>query len=295
MIPGIPGSRAARALHAAYVALFLLYLFAPLLVVAAFAFNDSSFPSLPWRGFTLDWFLSPGPRRVGLLHDRELLRGFATSVQVALAVTLLSVVVGTANAFLFEHESFPLKGALYTLALTPLVVPGVILGISILVFSNTVAVALEAWAGVEVEALRPGLPLVVLGQFSFITTLTTLVLSARLRTFDRTLEEAARNLGATRAGAAATVTLPFLKPALLGAAALAFLMSFENFNTTLFLVGSDATLPITMFVSLRDGSTPVINAASLVLMVGSAAVALAALGRGRGPETSAGAPKTAVR
>jgi spermidine/putrescine transport system permease protein len=148
------------------------------------------------------------------------------------------------------------------------------LGISILLFSSTVVATIEGWTGVEIEALRPGLPLVVLGQFSFITTLTTLIISARLRKFDRSLEEAALNLGASRAVAIVTVTLRYLKPALIGAGAVAFLMSFENFNTTLFLVGSDATLPITMFISLRDGSTPVINAVSLVLMLGSATIGL---------------------
>lgn len=274
MIPSIPQPVAARRLYMAYIMAFFVYLFAPLVVVAVLAFNDSLFPALPWQGFTLDWFLARGPRRVGLWHDQGLLRGMATSAQVALWVGGLSVVVGTCTAFLFEQEEFPFKQALYALSLLPLVIPGVILGISILLFSSTLAVAVEGWRGVELEALRPGLPLVVLGQFSFITTLTTLIISARLRKFDRSLEEAALNLGASRAVAILTVTLRFLRPALFGAGAVAFLMSFENFNTTLFLVGSDATLPITMFISLRDGSTPVINAVSLVLMVGSATIGL---------------------
>lgn len=274
MIPSIPQPAYARRLYALYVAAFYVYLFAPLVVVAVLAFNNSLFPALPWQGFTLDWFLAPGPRRVGLLHDQGLLRGMATSALVAVWVSALSVLVGTSTAFLFEQEEFPFKQALYALSLTPLVIPGVILGISILSFSSTVVAAVEGWTGVEMEALRPGLPLVVLGQFSFITTLTTLIISARLRKFDRSLEEAALNLGASRAVAIVTVTLRFLRPALIGAGAVAFLMSFENFNTTLFLVGSDATLPITMFISLRDGSTPVINAVSLVLMLGSAAIGL---------------------
>lgn len=277
MIPSIPQPAYARRLYAAYVGAFFFSLFAPLAVVAALAFNDSLFPALPWQGFTLDWFLSPGPRRVGFFHDQGLLRGIVTSTQVALWVAVLSVAVGSSNAFLFEQEEFPFRQALYALALTPLVIPGVILGISILLFSSTVAEAIERWIGMEVEVLRPGLPLVVLGQFSFIATLTTLIIAARLRKFDRTLEEAALNLGASRAVAIRTVTLRFLRPALLGAAAVAFLMSFENFNTTLFLVGSDATLPITMFISVRDGSTPVINAVSLLLMVGSAGLGLIAI------------------
>jgi spermidine/putrescine transport system permease protein len=116
--------------------------------------------------------------------------------------------------------------------------------------------------------------LVVLGQFSFISTLVTLVVSARLKKFDRSLEEAALNLGATPLEVIRYITLPFLRPAVVGAAAVAFLMSFENFNTTLFLVGSEATLPITLYLQVRDGSTPVINAISFLLIVGTSILAL---------------------
>src|SRR3712207_9246407 len=92
--------------------------------------------------------------------------------------------------------------------------------------------------GVQTCAL-PILPLVVLGQLSFILTIATLIIAARLRKFDRSLEEAAFDLGASRARVLRTVTLPFLSPALIGAGLVALLMSFENFNTTLMLVGSE--------------------------------------------------------
>lgn len=105
----------------------------------------------------------------------------------------------------------------------------------------------------------------------------TLVVSARLRKFDRTLEEAALNLGANRFEVIWYITLKFLRPAIFGAAALAFLMSFENFNTTLFLVGHEATLPINLYLQVRDGSTPVINAVSFLLIVGTSLIALANL------------------
>lgn len=274
MIPTLPTPRFLRVAYGAYVALFFVYLVAPLLVVAAFAFNDSLFPSLPWNGFTLDWFLGTSEPRVGLLHDRALLQSLGTSAFVAVWVTALSIAVGTCNAFLFERERFPLKGLLYILMLMPLVIPGVILGISILVFSHSLIDWADTGLGLDLGFLRPGLPLVILGQFSFITTIATLVIAARLRKFDPTLEEAALNLGASRLGAVFTVTLPFLKPALVGAAIVAFLMSFENFNTTLMLVGSDAPLTIEMFGRLREGSTPVLNAVSLMLMVVSGGLAL---------------------
>ena len=125
----------------------------------------------------------------------------------------------------------------------------------------------ETHLNLDVPVFRPGLWLVVLGQFSFIATLVTLVVSARLKKFDRTLEEAALNLGANRFEVIWYITLKFLRPAIVGAGAVAFLMSFENFNTTLFLVGSDATLPINLYLQVRDGSTPVINAISFLMIV----------------------------
>ena len=274
MIPSIPQNRLFSSVYRAYVLLFMIYLAAPLVVVSVFAFNDSLFPSLPWNGFTWDWFFSSSDERLGLFHERAIIDSVGISAFVAISVTLLSVLVGTSNAFLFERESFPFKNLLYMLMLTPLVVPGIILGISILVFSNSFVNLIEDFSGYEIEMLRPGLFLVVLGQFSFITTIATLVISARLRKFDHTLEEAALNLGATRWGAVRTITLPYLAPAMVGAGIVAFLMSFENFNTTLMLVGSDAPLTIAMFDRLKEGSTPVLNAVSVMLMLASAVLAL---------------------
>jgi len=277
MIPSIPQSRAFKGVYAAYVSVFFLYLLIPLLVVAVFAFNDSMFPSLPWKGFTFDWFFSNAEPKLGIFHDSSIMEGIGVSLFVAFWVTVLSVFVGTCNAFLFERKNFPFKNLLYVLMILPLVIPGIILGISMLVFSNTVVNGVDNLFGFEMEFLRPGLVLVILGQFSFITTISTLVISARLRKFDISLEEAALNLGATHLTAVRTITLPYLKPALFGAGIVAFLMSFENFNTTLMLVGSDAPLTITMFDRLKEGSTPALNAVSLLLMIVSAILAITSI------------------
>ena len=269
MIPTIPQSRSFRILYGGYVALFFLYLALPLTVVAVFAFNDSQFPSLPWEGFTWNWFFGEERPQIGVFHERGILRSVGTSAFVALCVAVMSVCVGTTNAFLFNRYEFRGKGFLYVLMLLPLVIPGIVLGISVLVFSSTLANGVWDMAQIDIQALRPGLLLVILGQFSFITTIATLVISARLQKFDRTLEEAALNLGADRLTAVRTITLPFLGPAMIGAVVVAFLMSFENFNTTLMLVGSDAPLTIAMFDRLKEGSTPLLNAVSLLLMLGS--------------------------
>jgi spermidine/putrescine transport system permease protein len=286
MIPTLPRPAWLRVTTALYVSAFLIFLFLPLLTVAVFAFNDAPYPAPPWHGFTLDWFLgNAATGRTGLFGDQELLGSIWTSCIVATWVTLLSVLVGTTNAFLMERAKFPGKGALSVLMLAPLVIPGVILGISILAFASRVADLCTDLFGWDLDFLRPGLPLVVLGQFSYVAAIATLTVSARLQRFDRTLEDAALNLGASRAAVLWTITLPYLRPALIGSAAIAFLMSFENFNTTLMLVGSDAPLTIMMYGRMREGATPVLNAVSLFLMVASAILAVTLLRRGKRPDS----------
>lgn len=276
MITTIRRSPLARIAYGSYVTLFFIYLALPLIVVSVFAFNDSTLPSLPWQGFTLDWFFGTEAPRLGVFAERPLMRAIGTSAFVAFWVALLAVAVGTCNAFLFERHDFPGKQFLYVLMLIPLVIPGIILGISILVFSSRIANFAQA-EGMRLNFLRPGLPLVIAGQFSFIATMATLIISARLKKFDTSLEEAALNLGATPWQAILHVTLPFLRPAMIAAGIVALLMSFENFNTTLMLVGSDAPLTVTMFDRLKQGSTPVLNAVSLLLMLASSALALVSI------------------
>jgi spermidine/putrescine transport system permease protein len=286
VIPSLPRPAWLRTATLLYVVAFLVFLFLPLAVVAAFAFNNADYPAPPWHGFTLDWFLGNEAKgRVGLFRDAELLGSIWTSCVVALWVTGLSVCVGIANAFLMERAQFAGKGLLSMLMLIPLVIPGVILGISILAFASRLAELFSSLLGVEADFLRPGLPLVVAGQFSYIVAIATLTISARLKRFDRSLEDAALNLGASHAAVLWNITLPYLRPALLGSAAIAFLMSFENFNTTLMLVGSDAPLTIMMYGRMREGATPVLNAVSLFLMAASALLALTLLRRSRSAES----------
>jgi spermidine/putrescine transport system permease protein len=280
MIRSVPRSRLFDCLYLAYLVAFFVYLALPLLVTAVFAFNDAPFPSLPWKGFTLDWYFADGSEgRTGLFHDDGLLTALWVSAKIAFWVTLVSVALGCVNAVLFERVQFRGKEFLYLLMLLPLVIPGVILGVSILVFYSGMANDLSATWGIELDLFRPGMTLVVMGQVTFIATLSTLVIAARLRKFDPQLEEAALNLGATPLVAWFTVTLPWLLPSIFGAAAMAFLMSFENFNTTVMLTGSDTPLTVALFNRLREGSTPVLNAVALLLMVGSALLALLVMNR----------------
>jgi spermidine/putrescine transport system permease protein len=275
MIPSIKQSRKFHSVYNAYIFAFFVFLAAPLVVVSVFAFNDSLFPSMPWRGFTMDWFFASSGEKVGIFFDSELFNSIGLSFGIATATTFCAVLIACTNAFVFERYDFPAKSFLYILMLLPLVIPGVLLGVSILVFSSSIANYFDDYWFMDLEFLRPGIPLIIIGQFAFVTTICTLIVSARLRKFDTTLEEAALNLGASPLSAVLTITIPYLKPAIIGAAIVSFLMSFENFNTTFMLVGSDAPLTVAMFERLREGSTPVLNAISVLLMLGSGVLAVA--------------------
>jgi len=281
MIRSLPNSPLYKVGYRFYVILFFVFLLIPLAAVVVLAFNDSNFIALPWKGFTLDWFFASTNERTGLFADENLMRSIWISMKTAFAMAVLSTAVGTIAALLFEQEKFRLKGLLYFFAIAPLVIPGVILGISILLSSTYVGGLLESKYGMDAEVFSPGFWLVVFGQFSFGATYVMLLVGARLKKFDPTLEEAALSLKATRLQSIWYVTVPFLRPAIIGAFIVAFLMSFSNFNTTIFLVGSDPTLPVDLYSRIKFSSTPVLNAVSfmIVLVITIAAVASLFLNR----------------
>ncbi len=267
MIKTIQKNKITKIVYTLYVILFLTYLLTPLVITAILAFNDSPSPSFPWKGFTLKWFFSKTPGSEGMFGEKRMLDALTTSIEIAFIVTILAIILGISNAFLFERQNFRGKQFMYILMLVPLVIPGVVLGISILSFTHKIADFIDKIFGRgTANFLRPGFWLVVLGQLSFIATLATLVLTSRLKRFDITQEEAAMDLGASRMGAIFLVTFRFLAPAILGAAIISFLYSFNNFNTTYFLIGTKPTLPVLLYSRLRFGITPQINAVSVFLM-----------------------------
>jgi len=267
MIQSLPSSSLYKNGYRFYVALFFIFLVLPLAAISVLAFNDSSFIALPWKGFSLDWFFADTDERLGLFKDVDLMISVWTSILTAFTMAILSTIVGTIAALLFEEEKFKLKGLLYFFAIAPLIIPGVILGISILLSSTYVGGLLETKFGIDAEVFSPGFWLVVLGQFSFGATYGMLLVSARLKKFDHALEEAALSLKASRLESIRYITIPFLKPAIIGAFAVTFLMSFSNFNTTIFLIGSDATLPVDLYSRIKFSSTPVLNAVSFMIVL----------------------------
>jgi len=266
MIRTLPCSLAYTSGYRLYITLFYIFLVLPLATICVLAFNDSNFIALPWEGFSLDWFFADTDERLGLFKDSDLLLSVWTSFKTGFFVALFSTIVGTIAALLFEEEKFRLKGLLYFLALAPLVIPGVVLGLSILLSSTNAGLYLENTFGMDIELLRPSFWLVVIGQFSFGATYVMLLVGARLKKFDKVLEEAALSLRATRLEVIWFITIPFLRPAIIGAFVVAFLISFSNFNTTIFLVGSDPTLPVDLYSRIKFSSTPVLNAVSFMIV-----------------------------
>ncbi len=277
MIRSLPNSPLYKYGFRVYVTLFFIFLLIPLVAVSVLAFNDSTAITLPWKGITLDWFFANTTERLGLFADEDLLQSVWVSLQTAFLMAVLSTIVGTIAALLFESFTFRFKNLLYFFAIAPLVIPGVMLGISILLGSTFVGNWLAEHAGIDLEIFGPGFWLVVLGQFSFGATYAMLLVSARLKKFDPQLEEAALSLKATRLQSMWYITIPFLKPAILGAFVVTFLMSFANFNTTIFLVGSDPTLPVDLYSRIKFSSTPVLNAVSFMIVLAITLIAIASV------------------
>jgi spermidine/putrescine transport system permease protein len=230
-----------------YVALFLAYMLLPLVVMGGAALNDSRFPSVyPWVGFTDRWF-------VELWNDGRMWVSFRNTVAVAVAVVALSVPIGTAAAILINSLGGAVRSALYGFMIAPILTPGAVIGISTLLFWNKFAVP-------------AGLHLSTIGQTSYIAAFVMLLVLARLQSFDRALEEAALDLGASHAQVVRRILLPHLYPAIGAGAAIAFFQSVENFNTTLFTRGTYDTLTVYVFSRVRSGITPTINALALILV-----------------------------
>ena len=252
-----------------YVALFFAYLFGPLVLMGISAFNTEKYPTaVPWSGFTLEWFNK-------LFNDTDLVRGFQNSLIIGAGVVVLSVPIGLAAAIIMSQLHRRARSIYYAVVLSPMLTPGVIIGISTLVFWDRLGTALDAeWD----TFFYDGIFLSILGQTSFISTFCMLIFIARLQRFDRAQEEAALDLGASHLRVFFRILIPFLRPAVFAAIVLAFLTSFENYNTTVFTIVSESTLTTVLAGKVRLGTDPSISALAvliiLITLVGATAIEL---------------------
>lgn len=239
-----------------YILLFFLYLFGPLIIMSASAFNASSYPTIsPWEGFTVHWFPD-------LLNNDKIVNGFWTSLWIGLGVVALSVPTGLAGAIMMMQVRARVRPYYYTIVVSPVLIPGVILGISTVIFWDRFG----GIVGLDYETTNDPYFLTIVGQSTFISAYCMLVFIARLQRFDKNLEEAALDLGASHVQVFWKVLIPFLRPAILSSIVLAFLTSFENYNTTVFTMVSKGTLVTELAGLARFGVSPEISALAVVIM-----------------------------
>lgn len=238
-----------------YVVLFFGYLFGPLIVMSVTAFNTPSYPSAyPFEGFTLNWF-------VKLWNHRAMMDGLVNSIIIGIGVICVSVPVGLAAAIVMNQIYHRARSLYYLVTVSPVLTPGVIIGISTVIFWRDFS---------EMTGTRglfyKGIMLSIFGQASFISAYCLLIIMARLQRFDRAQEEAALDLGASYPQVFWHILLPFLRPALVSAAVIAFLSSFENYNTTTFAILADKTLVTVLAGEVRQGTTPALSALAVIII-----------------------------
>jgi spermidine/putrescine transport system permease protein len=222
------------------------FLYAPILILVVFSFNDSKRNAV-WRGFTFKWYGE-------LLHSSEILMALGKSLEVAIIATTLATILGTLAALGLSRGTFRGKAIYSGLIFLPIVIPEIIMGVSLL----SLFVAMK---------FTLGLPTVILAHAAFSTSFVAVVVRARLQGYDPTLNEAAADLGATPWQTFREVTLPLILPGILSGALLAFTLSFDDFVITFFNSGAGATtLPIKVYSMIKFGVTPVINGVSTIML-----------------------------
>lgn len=233
-------------LSSLYIILILFLIYAPMLIIIAYSFNASENNAI-WTGFTLDWYRE-------LFSDTEILHALIYSIQLALYSTLVSVVIGTLAAVGMKKYMFRGKGVLNALSYLPIMLPEIILGVAFLMFFS-------------ILKLPFGMLTLVISHVTFCIPFILILVRARLFDLDSSIEEAARDLGASAPYAFLTVTLPLIAPAVLSGALLSIAMSFDDVIISSFTMGMETPLPIKIYSMLKLGMTPEINALCAVTLV----------------------------
>jgi spermidine/putrescine transport system permease protein len=240
--------------------LALAFLYIPILVLIFFSFNDSRSVAR-WTGFSMEWYLR-------LFDNEPLLRAARNSLLIAAVSTLASTAMGTLTALGMDRYRFRLRSSFDAMLYLPIVIPEIVLGISLLLFFNLAFFPLMQ-ALLQVR-LTLGLPTITIAHIAFNIPFVYVIVRARLVGFDRTLEQAAQDLGANEWRTFWRITFPLLLPGILGGALMAFTLSLDDFLVTAFTAGTASpTMPLYIYSLVRRGVTPEINALSTVLLVAS--------------------------
>lgn len=238
----------------AWVAAVAFFLYAPLVTLILFSFNESR-RNIVWTGFTVDWYMQ-------VFQDDGLIEAFVNSLTIAAISTVLSVILGALVAVAVWRFRFPGKAAFEGLLALPIVVPEICMGVAMLVFFSRIM----PWPADLPWPLDLGA--ITIAHVSFSFPFVAVIVRARLLSFNRELEEAARDLGASEWRVFLEVLVPHMRPALVAGALLAFTLSLDDFVITFFTSGPDTvTFPVKVYSMVRFSVTPEVNAASTLLIL----------------------------
>jgi spermidine/putrescine transport system permease protein len=242
-------------------ALVFLFLYAPIVLLVVYSFNASDLVS-EWGGFTIDWYRK-------LWDNGPLIEAMKNSLIVAAVTTVLSVILGTAGAWLLYRYRFPALRALGTLIFIPMVIPEVIMGVSLLILFTVIAGPLNSWlAGFTEAEFERGFITLIISHTTFCFPFVLVAVQARLAGVDPNLEEAAMDLGAPPLKAFWLVILPYLLPAVVSGALMSFTLSMDEVIVSFFVTGPHSqTLPLKVFGLAKKGLDPSLNAISAVFIV----------------------------
>jgi spermidine/putrescine transport system permease protein len=243
-------SRATRNMFRAWAVAVFTFLYVPIAFLVLFSFEDSRTPGLPFTGFTLDWY-------AGLPDNAQLIGAVANSIFIAVIVAVVSTAVGTMAAFPLVRGGIRWPNAARVLFTMPIMLPGILIGVGLVVFlAGTLHIQLSQMT-------------VIAGHLVLTMPFVILIVAARLQGFDRRLEWAAADLGASPARVIRLIVLPLIAPAVLAAALISITLSIDEFVVTFFTVGSQLTLPIYIYTQIKFGVTPEVNAVATLVMVGT--------------------------
>lgn len=223
----------------------IAFLYLPVIVVLAFAFQGSSRLALPLTGPSLRWFHF-------ILNDAAFRSALSASLRVGLAASASAMLIGTLTGLAFTHYKLRLQRPLEALAMAPIALPGLFIGLSLLAYFGRLGLSLS-------------LLTVLLAHTLYVLPYVLIVMNSRLERFDLSIEEAARDLGANSWQTFWKVTFPLIWPTVAASGVLAFALSFDEFLITLFVIGSDSTLPVMMWSRMRRRIDPSINAVAAVI------------------------------
>jgi len=234
-----------------------IFLYAPIVILVIFSFNSSRFVSA-WEGFSLRWYGE-------LFRDAAMMAALKNSLIVAVASTLISTIFGTMVALAMERNQFLGKTAFDALLYLPIIIPDIAMAVMLLLFF--------VWSKIGLSIVT-----IIISHVAFNISFVAVVVRARLVGFDRSLEEAAQDLGANELQTFWHITLPLLMPGILGGALLAFTLSLDDFVITFFTAGvGSTTLPLRIYSMVKLGITPEINAISTLLLTASMVLVMTSL------------------